>query len=268
MLDGGAPSGEFDLIIVADTGARSQLEAIGAWLTKRADRVIVLDHHVQGDLQCSAMIVEPSLASTTQMVLRLLDALAVPLTGGRGGIAEALFLGLSTDTGWFRFDNAGAEALRDAARLIDAGADKSRIYHMVEENDRPERLRLTAFALASLEFLAGGRVAMMRLGPADFEVAGGVVEDLSGIVNLPLSVGQVRVSVLLSARDEKETKISFRSKPVVENAAHDDVYVNALAKRFGGGGHVRAAGARLPLNVVAARERVAALIEEALGQRA
>ena len=83
------------------------------------------------------------------MLVALLEALGCEITGGTAGVAEALFVGLATDTGWFRYKAAGAEAMRLAARLIDLGVDKTRLYQLLEETSRPQRLALEARALAS-----------------------------------------------------------------------------------------------------------------------
>ena len=82
----------------------------------------------------------------------------------------------------------------------------------------------------------------MRLGLEDFAETGANMEELAGIVNTPLEIGSVRASVLLTQAEQGRTKMSFRSKPGVDGGAFIDV--NELAARFGGGGHVHAAGAR------------------------
>jgi len=177
------------------------------------------------------------------------------LTAGVDGVAEALFVGLATDSGWFRYGNAGAEAFKLASRLLERGVDKSRLYQILEETHGPQRLALEARALASLEYFRGGSVAMQSLRMEDFQAAGASVEDLTGLVNTPMTVGPVRVSVLLSQSTPGMTKISFRSKPAPPGGGqHDFDDVNELANKFGGGGHVHAAGARISLDLEQARQ--------------
>jgi len=264
-VDAAPPEREPDLIVVTDTGARSQLEPFSEWIEARRERAIILDHHVNGDDLATMRIVDPESASATELITRVIDEMGVEVTGGPFGIAEALLLGLATDTGWFKFDNADAAAFRVAARLLEAGADKSRLYAIVEENDRPERLAMTARAIASTRYVADGRAAVMSLERSDFQDAGGVVEDLTGIVNEPLRVGSVQVSVLLSEPEPGVTKASFRSKPAITNGGvvRKSVDVNAIARRFDGGGHVHAAGARLPKPLDEAREDIILALEAA-----
>ena len=232
---------EPSLIAVVDTGAWTQLESLGDWLRARTDRVIGIDHHARGGSVAGERIVDTSCASATQVLVPVLDALDVDLATDR--IAEALFLGLATDTGWFRFSSAGPEVYRLAARLMEAGADKDAIYETVEQNASPSRFAMLARALGSLRFIDHGAVAVMTLGLADFADTGANLEELAGIVNEPLRIGSVRASILLTEAESGRTKMSFRSKPPNESGSFIDV--NELAARFGGGGHVHAAGARV-----------------------
>jgi bifunctional oligoribonuclease and PAP phosphatase NrnA len=258
----------YDLVVILDTGSWPQLEPLAEYLKPRRERIVVIDHHPTGDADLGSMrIVDPSSAASSQIVAALLDEMGIALTGGAGGIAEALFVGLATDTGWFKYANAGPEAFALAARLLECGVDKPRLYQIIEENYEPRRLALEARALTSLEFARGGSAAIQLLRPADFAVTGGRVEDLTGLVNTPLTVGKIRVSILLSQTPDNQgsaslskppvTKISFRSKAAPPEGSNDDfVDVNALAARFGGGGHVFAAGARVNMDIDQARAAV------------
>lgn len=252
-----SPPDDCDLVIVADTGAWSQLEPLEPWLKARFDETIVVDHHVRGDDVGATRLIDSQAASTTQMLVALLEELGCELTGGVGGVAEALFVGLATDTGWFRHESAGAPALYLAARLIELGVDKTRLYQLIEESFRPQRLALQARAMASLEFVNDGAVAIMTIRIEDFQQTGATVDDLSNLVNVPLQVGSVRASILLVQVQAKRTKMSFRSKP---SASGDSIDVNELAHRFGGGGHVHAAGAHVEDDVDATRQAVLAAL--------
>ncbi len=267
------PGDDYDLAIVADTGAWSQLEPLGPWLRRHHERIIGIDHHSHGDDVASLRLVDPSAASTTQLLVGLLDEMGCPLTGGVGGVAEALFVGLATDSGWFRYAAAGAEAFRVAARLMECGVDKSRLYQIIEEQYEPRRLALQARALASVEYARDGAVALMLLGVEDFKATGGSLEDLTTLVNAPMSIGSVRVSILLAQTEPGQTKVSFRSKPQPADAGGGAVTpgvldgpwdVNQFARRFGGGGHTHAAGARLEMDIDRARQAIL----EAMGEQA
>ncbi len=247
---------EPEVILVLDTGAWAQLEPLDGWIRERRDRVVGIDHHARGDDVAPMRIVDSASASTTCMLLHLADALEVPI--GRD-LAESLLLGLATDTGWFRHSNADAAAFRVAARLLEAGARKDRLYQMVEETHRPARLALAARALASLRYARGGEVAIQVLAPADFTETGGGAEDTVGLVNVPMAVGEVRISIMATEPDHGTTKLSFRGKPA--EGCWQDADVNAVAGHYGGGGHRFAAGGRIHASLPEAIDRLVADLE-------
>ena len=209
------PQGEFDLVAVVDTGSWSQLEHLGAWLRGRMDRCIGVDHHRSGDTGFTDRIVDTACASCTQALVPVLDALGTrfdaPGSGCAGSIAEALFAGLATDTGWFRFSGADAAVFALASRLLRAGVEKDRLYRQLEETARPQRMGLLAHALGGMRWLAGGRAAVMTLSPEDFSRSSGSAEDLAGVVNAPMSVGSVEVSALLGKPPPKPLAITTTS---------------------------------------------------------
>lgn len=248
---------DVDLIVLLDTGAWSQVEPIAAWLRRHRDRVIGIDHHAGGDDVAPRRLVDPEAAATAEVLLPVLDAIPAAITPA---VAEALFVGLATDTGWFRFVNADSSAFAAASRLLAAGVDKGLLYARIEETFGPSRLAIEARALASVAWLAEGRVAVQCLAPSDFAETGARSEDLTGLVNRPLVVGAARVSVLLSEAQAGTTKMSFRSKAAAGGVPACDV--NQLAKAFGGGGHPFAAGARFTGTADAAL----AALTEAIGR--
>jgi phosphoesterase RecJ-like protein len=257
------PQGDHDLVVVVDTGAWTQLEVIAPWLRERHAQVIGFDHHARGDLVAARRVVDVGCGSCTALLARLVDAMGVSLAAGadergRGSIAEALYMGLATDTGWFRFPNARAAEFALAARLLEAGVDKDAMYQQIEQSSRAERVELQACALSSLEMLSAGRVALMRLRAADFAETGAMLEETAGIVNIPMEIAAVRASILVVEDAQAGIiKLSFRSKPADDSGSFIDV--NELAAGFGGGGHVHAAGAKQQgtLDEVVSRVRTA-----------
>lgn len=249
----GLPTEEPDLIIVVDTGAWSQLEAIQDWLKERADIVVGLDHHANGDDVANLRIVDTTAAACTQVVKSLFEEMNIGLGSGTGSIAEALFIGIGTDTGWFRFSNADSRCFSDVATLLEHDIDRYHIYRTLEETARPPRMDLLQRMLASIEYV--GPVAIMCLRSTDFQETNGASTDIVGLVNTPMVLSQVNASVLLTDSDPTVTKISFRSKPALPDSPVSLIDVNELARNFNGGGHVHAAGARIfaPLEEVKAK---------------
>lgn len=268
MIERAPPGDDYDAAIVVDTGAWTQLELIKPWLQKHHAKVIGIDHHPRGDADVAALrIVDAAAVSATAILVPLLEAMGFEFCEGGGGIgsvAEAIFAGLATDSGWFRYPNATADAFTLAAKLLRCGVDKPRLYQILEESHSPARLAMEARALASLEYARGGTFAIITLTPRDFAETGAAVEELTGIVNLPMIIGQVRVSILVAQEKPGDVvKLSFRSKPAPPGApVNQFVDVNALAAKFGGGGHVHAAGAKVRKDFTSVRTEVLKVIEQ------
>lgn len=251
------PSLDPDLVIVVDTGSWSQLDRFADWLRPRRENTVILDHHRQGDAAVGALrVVDTEAAAATELVAELaclLLRLASPAELDES-IAEPLYLGLATDTGWFKHSNVSPRVFRLAADLLEAGVEHERLFLWVESRDRPARLRLMARSLSSIEFAAGGTVAIQSLTQKDFDDTGAAPQDIGGLVDIPRTVEQVRVSVLLTEISNAEgviTKVSMRSK-----GGPDMVDVNQITQIFGGGGHAQAAGARIPLPLAQAKQKV------------
>lgn len=198
---------------------------------------VCLDHHVKEaprgfDLEFT----DPTASASAQLVAKLAfqrvpRPLPLPM-------AQALYAGLVDDTGNFRFSNATAEAHRLAADLIEDGAEPARTYQQLYHQGRPEKLMAKGRALENLAWQAEGRYARMHLTRSEMEALGAVHADLEGLVNQPLEVAGVEVSALLEELEDGRIKVSLRSR--------ERVNVQAVASGFGGGGHVLAAGLRLP----------------------
>src|SRR5207248_4624597 len=149
------------------------------------------------------------------------------------GISTALFLAIVADTGWFMYSNTRPVTLRLAAKLMDAGVDTDRIYQLLKQNERAERILLHARALQSLELLADGKLALMTLRKQDFADTRSHVNDTEDVINFPLQIRSVEVSVLFVEPPDSPTggqagpiRMSFRSKGQLD--------VAAFAQQFGG----------------------------------
>ncbi|MBL9121268.1 MAG: DHH family phosphoesterase [Phycisphaerae bacterium] len=263
------PTVEPDLIVIVDTGAWNQLETLAPWLRDRTDRAIGIDHHARGDLVAAERVIDVQAGAAAVIVAELVRELGVPFAqggnaNGWGSVAEAIFLGLATDTGWFRFQNARPREFALASELLAAGVDKDRLIEITENGHRPQRLAIEARALAKVRFLLDGQFALASLSLADFAETGAVVEETSGVVNMPMAVGSVRAAALLIESEPGLVKISFRSKPRVGGDNAPRFFdVNRLAATFGGGGHVHAAGARIRAPLAEAERAVIAALPTA-----
>ncbi len=232
----GMPVTEPDAIVVLDTGAWSQLDPMRAYLSLRHERVIVIDHHEHGDEVGAMMYVDSTAAAACEIIADLIDDMKVEYDEL---IRDALFIGIASDTGWFRFSNTTPRTHQLAARLLGEGVDHAELFGRTEQGERPEKLKLMIRALDSLQ-LVNTSAAVMTLRAEDFKETGAKAEETERFVDIPQIVGKVQVVAMITEQADGPTRLSFRSKP-----GANAVNVSDLARRFGGGGHARAAGARL-----------------------
>lgn len=272
LIDDGELSleGEPELVVVCDTGAVKQLGPAERLLRPYLDRTLVIDHHLSGDLAAESFLVDAKQASCAEIIADVIDLLGGE-TRAEGeaetlAINTALYTGLATDTGWFRFSNTTPNTMRRAASLIENGVDHADLYERIEQQQPPEKLALMGRALGSLRIVAGGKAAVMGLSVSDFVETGASVEHTEGLVNLPLMVGQIQAAALVTEKTGDDgavaSRISFRSKPHQDPSAALDV--SALAGTFGGGGHARASGGGFEGEAAAAMAAVSQAFEEAL----
>lgn len=253
---------EADAVAVVDTGSFGQLGVAAGYVRERFDRTLIIDHHRGGESSVAPMrLIDVEAASATQIVARVATALcgAESPAGLPRDVAEPLYLGLATDTGWFKHPSVTPAVFRLAADLLEAGVDHNELYTVSDMSDPPSRLLLMQRALGSLELVSDGRLALMSLDGEDFRASGAEVTDASGLIDVPKSVRTVEVSALLYAVEPGVTKLSLRSK---RSALSIDV--NELASVWGGGGHHHAAGAKLRLDVGSAVEEVRSRLVNAI----
>ena len=247
-------------VVVTDTGTWNQLDPFVDWLRPRREHTAVIDHHLHGDAEVGdRRIVETEAAAVCQPVARLCAELLGVGSPARlpVEVAEPLYMGLATDTGWFRHSNVSAAVMRMAGDLLEAGVNHARLYELIQMQERPSRLRLMARALASLELHPEKQAAFMTLTHQDFLDCGAAPGESGGFVDLPQSVASVRVAAVLTEAevghpDGPLAKVSMRSKAETHDGK-EPVDVAAVCRALGGGGHARAAGVRLRMTLEQAK---------------
>lgn len=243
-----------DVWLVTDASEPHRLGPLhGAFETTKAVKAC-LDHHLKDAPKgFDAEFTDPSASASAELVYDLVAprlAKPWPLELVRG-----LYAGMVADTGNFRFSNATPRLHQAAAELIAEGAEPARTYQNLYLTDTPQKMKLWGRALEGLRLLAQGRVAMVTVSLADLAACSAVHEDLDELVQQPMRLKGVEVGALLYEAADGRIKLSLRSKERVD--------VNAVCRRFGGGGHRLASGAKLdgPLDA-ALREVEAALADQ------
>jgi bifunctional oligoribonuclease and PAP phosphatase NrnA len=224
-----------DRVLLAVDCANERRIAEETQAVSRARFVIDVDHHHDNSRFGDVNLVVPSASSTAEVIRDVLRELDVDLTPQ---IAEALYVGLVTDTGRFQYTNTTPKALRLAAELIEAGADVHGIFQHVYETVQFAKLKLLARALERASAFEGGRLVVSYLLREDFAEVGAEEPYSEGIIDHLRAVeGSEMVALIREPpRDEGPSRrISLRS-------SHDEIDVSAIARKRGGGGHPQAAG--------------------------
>jgi len=250
------PFDRFDALLVADTGTWSQLPDLREQIEKAkwSAPKLVLDHHLTQEDWADAKLVITEAAAAGEIAFELLEQWDVKITPA---IATALFVAIASDTGWFQFSNTRPFTMRLAATLMEAGVDTDRLYQLLYQNERAERVAIQTRAMQSLELLADGKLAVMTIRKQDFADSQANVPDTENLINVPLMIRTVEVSILITEPiDFGPIRVSLRSKGKLD--------VAKFAEQFGGGGHARAAGLKIHgATIEGARKRV---VEAATGQ--
>jgi phosphoesterase RecJ-like protein len=219
-------------------------ERIAGWTGTK----IVIDHHLTQEDWSDLRLVDTSAAAAGEVVYDVLRRWNVSIDRG---IADALYLAIITDTGWFQFSNTHPRTLRLGADLMEVGVHTDLMYQALYQNERAARVRLQTRAMQSLELLAEERLAVMTLTKADFAQTGAALPDTENLINTPLQIAQVEVSILFTdPPSDGPIRVSLRSKGQVD--------VARFAEEFGGGGHARAAGLKLNMALEEARQKIVA----------
>jgi phosphoesterase RecJ-like protein len=223
-----------DLIIMLDFNQSGRLGEAEELVMASSAYKIIIDHHLDSNPFTDLIISDTAKCSTSELLHNIITELNNGLFINKG-YAEAIYVGIVTDTGNFQHGTFNGDTFRIIADILDTGIDKDRIYNLVFNNFTEGRMRLKGFALNErMQILPEYRTAYIYLTRADLKKFNYMKGDTEGFVNMPLSINNIDISALLVEKDGF-VKLSFRSKGrfSVSDFARD---------YFGGGGHKNAAG--------------------------
>jgi bifunctional oligoribonuclease and PAP phosphatase NrnA len=246
---------EFDVVIALDTAIQSRLGTAGE-AVRSAQCWINIDHHPSnpgyGDFVC----IDADAPATGQILFELLKSQQLPFDRD---IAENLYVAISTDTGSFQYPNTTARTFQIAAELVDAGVNVGRISQQLYENYPRRRIELLRELLSTMRFDAEGSIASFSLSIETAKRLGVLPEDNEGLIDHLRAIRGVIVAVFFEELPDGKVRVSMRSK----SEAAD---VCAICKKFGGGGHTLAAGARIRGALREVEERVLAAVREVISR--
>lgn len=216
-----------DLIVVMDCSSPDRVGRFQSLL--RTARLIVIDHHETNLMFGDLNLIDIKSASTAQMVYNINKAIGITYDPE---LATTNYLGIATDTGFFKYSNTDATVLKIAAELVELGAKPYFVASVILENKTIEQLKLLARMIDHT--VIEEKLAYSWLSYEDYSTLGCTEDDSSGFVSELRSIKSVEVAILFSEYPKGEVHVSFRSKQWLN--------VSKIAAALGGGGHARAAG--------------------------
>lgn len=233
VVTAGALEGRrFDAALALDSANLERMgECSRAYLA--APVTLQMDHHPDNPRYAQFNWVDGEASAAGCLVFRAMEALGVPLTQET---AECLYCAISTDTGNFRFRNTSAECFSIMAELMKTGLDLPKVARPLHQLREEPHVRLLGRALNTLELFGNGKCACLRLTQQDYQACAALPEHNNAIVNYALEIPGVELAFLAEEKQDGQVKASLRSLPPWN--------VAEIARKFGGGGHMFAAGLR------------------------
>lgn len=235
-----------DLLIVLDANLHDRIGRLWPHVEFARElgklRIVCVDHHLEPEDFADVMVCEPYASSTGELVCDLIGILEASTNREliTPDSASALYAAIMTDTGSFRFPKTTPYVYRLAGSLVEKGANPEMVYDHIYNSLSPEALKLLGLSLSSIRLREGGLISWLFISREMLEETGSKLFDTDIIIRYLLSVPTVRVAVLLVEMHDGRAKVSFRSRGRIP--------VNQLAKQYGGGGHINAAGCLLQMS--------------------
>lgn len=243
-------SNNLDLLIVLDC---SDIDRLGPnkGLINKANFVINIDHHISNTNFGDLNFVDSKAAATGELVYRTIEKLNIKLTKE---IATNLYTAISTDTGSFKYESVTDKTHEIIAKLLRCGIDHSYINNKLYHSRSLERTNLLIESFLTLNTLANKKAAIVKVTQKMLNRTNTKMEDTEGIISFVRDIDSVEVACLLKEIDEKETKVSLRSKSLID--------VSKICESFNGGGHKRAAGCTIYEDVETSEELISNILTE------
>ena len=221
-----------DLVISCDVSSDARL-GITKPILEAAPASIAIDHHQSFTGFGTIHLVDPKAAATAEIVLELIDRLEIPITVE---IASAVYSGLTTDTGSFKYQSTTSHTLRTAARLLDTGVDSARLSRLLFDDEPLAALVMMGEAVSRATLIPGAVAGQgLVYTSVSIEQRPGLDElAVERVIEALRKTSEAEVAAVLKQADDGHWKVSLRSKTTVN--------VGALANQLGGGGHKYASG--------------------------
>ncbi|MGN0675078.1 MAG: bifunctional oligoribonuclease/PAP phosphatase NrnA [Oscillospiraceae bacterium] len=241
-----------ETIVAVDVADRKLL---GSKLAQYGDYVdLCIDHHVSNEDYAKKLLVYPDASAACEVLYRVLCEMG---TEPDKQIAECLYTGIATDTGCFKYANTTQLAHTIAAKLMEYGINIEQINREMFDIKSKARLKVEQYINSAMEYYLDDKCAMAAVTLDTIKKAGLAQEEFEGIAGMSVQLEGVQVGVIIKEKDEGKFKVSMRSA--------SDIDVSAICAKFGGGGHVKAAGCSLEGSLDDVKLRLLSGIAPAMG---
>ncbi len=206
---------------------------------------LCIDHHGSNTDYAQYSYVDGKSASCAEIIKELLDKMGIvpdKLT------ADAIFTGVCTDTGSFKFSNVTPKTHRIAADLMELGADSTEISRIMFDCKSRNKVELERMILDTIEFSSDGRVAFVCITKEMMDKSGADKGETEGIAGLTKQIEGVKIGITMKEKENGEFRISVRSS--------SDIDASAICSQFGGGGHKAAAGCSIYKSLQEAKDAI------------
>ena len=237
------------VIVAVDMASETLLPLGGEQFAGKTE--LCMDHHPSNTGYAAETLVQAECGGCGELIWDVLEELGVSIDRA---MAEAVYIAISTDTGCFRFNNTTARTFRTAAKCVDHGAEIGPINRAHFEIKTQGRLRLEARIMDTIEFFAGGKVAIACLPQGWVEELGVTEDDLDSISGFPRTIDGVCVGVMIRNSEPGKAKLSVRTAPGYNASAY--------CQKLGGGGHAAAAGCAVPGTLEDGKAAILAVLRE------
>jgi len=249
---------QFDTVVVLDCGALERVGSEAPHILK-ARTIINIDHHMTNTRFGHMHLIDANACATAEIVYRIIKYLKIKIDCP---MAAAIYTGILTDTGSFRFSSTNAQAFAICAEMIASGANPYEVAQHVYGHYSLGRIKLLNLALDSLEISPNGKLSIMSLTQDMLDMTRTQEEDIDGIINYARRIEDVKVAALIhevagDGRERRQYHVSLRSD--------GDVNVALIAAQFGGGGHANAAGFSVEAALSDLKNKIFELSESAPG---
>lgn len=234
----------FDLYVSLDCGDLARL-GVFAEIFEKAENTISIDHHTSNTRFAKENLVVPDASATGEIIFELVSAGNLLISKET---ATLIYGAIASDTGSFQYSNTSSKTHKIASQLIELGADSVMVNKKLFDTLQVNEIKIQGYAMNSFELYEDGKICFVGITKEKMDEIGCLYEDVDGIAGFPRSVAGVEIGLLAKEWKKNLFKISIRCNEYAD--------ATSIAGKFGGGGHIRAAGCTIEGRLDEVKEKI------------